>query len=126
MMSGMLSTMNVWAVGFSDMRTSLNDVYMSSLMTGWMFLFMGLVYQETTIFVFGTVLTIASIVCIRTQYGITQDEYIKGMIPHHSMAVNMSKRLLEKPNTINTFLEKIVATQTEEIQFMKRLKEPKA
>jgi len=126
MLSGLLSTMNIWATGFSDMRTSLNDVYMSSLMTGWMFLFMGLVYQETTTFIFGTVLTIASIVCIRIQYGITQDEYIKGMIPHHSMAVHMSKRLLEKPNTINTFLQKIITTQTEEIQFMKRLKEPKA
>ena len=118
--------MNVWVTRFSDIRTSLNDIYMASLMTGWMFLFMGLVYQETTTFIFGTVLTIASIVCIRTQYGVTQDEYIKGMIPHHSMAVHMSKRLLEKPNTINTFLEKIIATQTEEIQFMKRLKEPKA
>ena len=125
MLSGLLSTMNVWAVGFSDMRISLNDLYMSSLMTGWMFLFMGLVYQETTTFIFGTVLTIASIVCIRTQYGITQDEYVRGMIPHHSMAVHMSKRLLEKPNTINTFLQKIINGQTEEIQFMKRLKEPK-
>ena len=36
----------------------------------------------------------------------------------------MSKRLLEKQNSINTFLEKIVATQTEEIQFMKRLQMP--
>ena len=126
MLSGMLSTMNVWVTRFSDIRTSLNDIYMASLMTGWMFLFMGLVYQETTTFIFGTILTITSIVCIRTQYGVTQDEYIKGMIPHHSMAVHMSKRLLEKPNTINTFLEKIIATQTEEIQFMKRLKEPKA
>jgi len=125
MMSGILSTMNVWAVGFSDMRTSLNDIYMASLMTGWMFLFMGLVYQETTTFIFGTILTIASIVCIRIQYGVTQDEYIKGMIPHHSMAIHMSKQLLEKPNTINTFLEKIIATQTEEIQFMKRLQTPK-
>ena len=125
MLSAMLSTMNVWAVGFGDMRISLNDLYMAFLMTGWMFLFMGLVYQETTTFIFGTVLTVASIVCIRIQYGVTQDEYIKGMIPHHSMAVHMSKQLLEKPNTINTFLQKIVATQTEEIQFMKRLKEPK-
>jgi hypothetical protein len=126
MMSGMLSTMNIWAVGFSDMRVSLNDIYMTTLMTGWMFLFMGLVYQETTTFIFGTILTIASIVCIRIQYGVTQDEYIRGMIPHHSMAIHMSKQLLEKPNTINTFLQKIVTTQTEEIQFMKRLKEPKA
>ena len=121
MLSGILSTMNVWVVGFGDMRISLNDLYMASLMTGWMFLFMGLVYQETTTFIFGTVLTVASIVCIRTQFNITQDEYIRGMIPHHSMAVHMSQRLLEKQNSINTFLQKIINGQTEEIQFMKRL-----
>ena len=91
-----------------------------------MFLFMGLVYQETITFIFGTALVVGSIWCIRTQFNVTQDEYIHGMIPHHSMAVHMSQRLLEKQNSINTFLEKIIATQTEEIQFMKRLKEPKA
>jgi hypothetical protein len=125
MLAGLLSTMNVWVTRFSDIRISLNDIYMASLMTGWMFLFMGLVYQETITFIFGTMLTIASIVCIRIQYGVTQDEYIKGMIPHHSMAVHMSKRLLEKQNTINTFLQKIITAQNEDIEFMKRLKEPK-
>ena len=125
MLAGLLSTMNVWATRFSDMRISLNDVYMTSLMTGWMFLFMGLVYQETMTFLFGTLLVVGSIWCIRTQYGITQDEYIRGMIPHHSMAIHMSKRLLEKQNTMNTFLDKIVTGQNEEIEFMKRIQEPK-
>lgn len=44
------------------------------------------------------------------------------MIPHHSMAVLMSKRLLEKDNVtpeIRNYVKKIIKNQSEEIQFMK-------
>ena len=41
MASGLLSTMNVWVDKIDDIRFSLNDVYMTLLMTGWMFFFMG-------------------------------------------------------------------------------------
>jgi len=44
-LSGLLSTMNVWVNKVDDIRFSINDLYMTLLMTGWMFLFMGLVYQ---------------------------------------------------------------------------------
>ena len=49
-LSGLLSTMNVWVDKYDDIRFSMNDVYMIMLMTGWMFLFMGLVYQEMSVF----------------------------------------------------------------------------
>jgi uncharacterized protein (DUF305 family) len=42
-----------------------------------------------------------------------------GMIPHHSMAVHMSKKLLEKENNIGDFLKNIINTQEKEITFMK-------
>jgi len=42
------------------------------------------------------------------------------MIPHHSMAVHMSKRLLEKDNNIQKFLQNIVSNQSDEINFMKK------
>jgi uncharacterized protein (DUF305 family) len=42
------------------------------------------------------------------------------MIPHHSMAVHMSKRLLEKDNNIQDFLQNIVSNQSQEIDFMKK------
>jgi hypothetical protein len=45
-LSGLLSTMNVWVDKVDDIRFSINDLYMTLLMTGWMFLFMGLVYEE--------------------------------------------------------------------------------
>jgi hypothetical protein len=50
LLSGLLSTMNVWVDKVDDIRFSINDAYMTLLMTGWMFLFMGLIYQEMRVF----------------------------------------------------------------------------
>jgi hypothetical protein len=121
-LSGVLSTMNIWANDVSDIRFSLNDLYMSLLMNGWMFLFMGLFYKEIPILCLGIFLVILSIWCIRTQFMVTGEQYIMGMIPHHSMAVLMSKRLLEKgPTGIDVFVQNIIKTQESEIKYMKTL-----
>jgi hypothetical protein len=124
-LSGLLSTMNVWVDKPEDIRFSLNDVYMILLMTGWMFFFMGLYYKETRVFLFGTCLVILNFLCIRTQFMVSHKQFLLGMIPHHSMAVHMSKKLLEKErptnNPVYPFLKNIVKTQSEEIEFMKRV-----
>lgn len=119
-LSGILSTMNVWVDKYSDIRFSINDVYMVLLMTGWMFLFMGLFYKEFPITIIGFVLVIVNIWCIRNQFWVNQNQYILGMIPHHSMAVLMSKKLLEQKNNIRPFLENLIKTQESEIIFMKK------
>ena len=49
-LSGLLTTMNVWVDKVDDITFSINDAYMILLMTGWIFLFMGLIYQEISIF----------------------------------------------------------------------------
>ena len=118
-LSGLLTTMNVWVDKADDIRFSLNDVYMILLMTGWMFLFIGLFYSEIKTFIFGLTLVIINLWCIRTQFLITETQYKLGMIPHHSMAIHMSKKILNKNNNINSFLENIINTQEKEIQFMK-------
>ena len=118
--SGALSTMNVWVDKIDDIRFSLNDVYMILLMTGWMFLFMGIYYRDRTIGVFGGVLVLLNIVAIRTQFLISTEQYVRGMIPHHSMAVHMSKRLLTAGTPLQTFVSNIVRTQEDEIRFMKQ------
>ena len=120
-LSGLLSTMNVWADKTDDVRISLNDVYMIGLMTGWMFLFMGLFYKNMWAGVFGAVLTATSLWAIRTQFMVTAEQYLQGMIPHHSMAVHMSKKLLEKQTHLNKFAQSIVDQQEVEIAYMKRL-----
>ena len=119
-LSGLLSTMNVWVNKLDDIRFSINDVYMALLMTGWMFLFMGLVYQEMSVFFVGLSLIIFIIWCIRSQFLITERQYKLGMIPHHSMAVHMSKKLLEKENNISSFVKNIIKTQEDEIVILKK------
>lgn len=118
--SGLLSTMNVWVDKWNDIRFSMNDIYMILLMSGWMFLFMGMIYRETNIFFIGLLLVIVNIWCIRTQFLITETQYKLGMIPHHSMAIHMSKKLLENNNNISPFLENIIKTQENEITILKK------
>jgi hypothetical protein len=119
LVSGLLSTMNVWVDKVDDIRFSINDVYMTLLMTGWMFLFMGLIYQEMAEFCIGLSLIIFNIWCIRNQFLVTEAQYKLGMIPHHSMAVHMSKKLLEKDNNITPFVKNIIKTQEDELLILK-------
>jgi len=121
-LSGILSTMNVWADKMDDIHFSLNDVYMIMLMNGYMFLFMGILDGATSITLLGTILIILNIYFIRTQFMVSQNEYILGMIPNHSMAIHMSKKLLEKQNDMKPFLQNIIDTQEKEIKYMKSKK----
>jgi hypothetical protein len=89
-------------------------------MTGWMFLFMGVVYQEMVVGFIGLSLIIFNIWCIRTQFMITETQYTLGMIPHHSMAVHMSKKLLEKETKMVPFVTNIIKTQEDEISILKK------
>ena len=119
-LSSLLSTMNVWVDKFDDIRLSINDIYMSLLMTGWMFLFMGVIYKEISVFLIGISLIIINVLFIRKQFLITETQYKLGMIPHHSMAIHMSKKLLEKRNNIQQFLKNIINTQEKEILILKK------
>jgi hypothetical protein len=49
-LSGLLTTMNVWVDKVDDIRFSINDAYMILLMSGWMFFIMGMIYRETNVF----------------------------------------------------------------------------
>ena len=125
--AGLLSSMNVWVDKISDMRFHLNDVYMSLLMSGWSLVLMGIYYINLNIFLFGIIFTCMMIYCIRNQIFIDERQYIKGMIPHHSMAVLMSKQLLEKDyfreinlsRNIKILAKHIINKQNDEIDFMK-------
>jgi len=118
-LSGMASTMNMWIDKWDDFYFSLNDLYMTGLMTGWMFFFMGILQLEKYTILFGIIVTIISFYFIRKQSFITEIEYLRGMIPHHSMAILMSKRLKEKTHTIQYLLDQIIETQQKEILLMK-------
>ncbi len=121
--SGILSTMNIWVDKVEDIYFSINDMYMILLMTGWMFLFMGIYYKTPVITIIGILFVIVNLICIRTQYMLSTKQYILGMIPHHSMAIHMSKKLLDnQPDTkIKDLVVNIIKSQESEIQYMKRV-----
>ena len=118
--AGYASTMNDWIDNWDDFRFSLNDFYMVGLMTGWMFFFIGLFTLQIGKCVSGLIAVIVFFILIRTQAFITEIQYLKGMIPHHSMAIMMSKRLEKKPNSIQHLLDQIIQTQKKEIIIMKQ------
>lgn len=45
-LSSIISGMNMWVNNIKDVRIHLNDIYMGISMTGWMFLFYGLIYKN--------------------------------------------------------------------------------
>jgi hypothetical protein len=118
--AGFLSTMNIWVYRVSDIRLHLNDVYMVGIMTGWMFCFMGLFMGDMTYALYGLITAGIFFGLIRSQLFITEKEYMRGMIPHHSMAIMMSKKMMKKPNNIQQLTEDIVKSQFDEINYMNR------
>jgi hypothetical protein len=121
LLGGILSTMNIWSDKLSDIRISLNDLYMIGLMTSWMFVFMGIFMNEHIYWQFGIVFVLLILFLIRNQIGVDIKSYYRQMIPHHSMAVFLSKKQLEnaKNNYEKLFLENIIRTQEREIELMK-------
>ena len=121
--SGILSSMWVWVDKSSDIRISLNDIYMTGLMTAWMCVFMSLLYKNNKVFLISSIFVIFFYICIRNQLFIGLDQYYSGMIPHHSMAILTSKRLLGTHSELNKedkeFIKQIIKTQEAEIEWMK-------
>lgn len=112
--------MNIWVDKLSDIRFSLNDIYMVGLMKGWMLFFMGLWYSYTKGAIYGLIVVLIFYLAIRYQIFVSEEDYLKGMIPHHSMAIHMSKRLKEKENSIQPLLDSIIGGQEQEIELMKQ------
>jgi uncharacterized protein (DUF305 family) len=59
----------------------------------------------------------------KTQSYIDDNEYLKEMIEHHSMALLTSEEILQKTKSerVKKLADNIVATQTAEIDYMKRM-----
>ncbi len=116
--AGWASTMNVWANRLDDIYLHVNDLYMVGLMTGWMFFFMGFFEQNMNKMVWGGLGAALFFYLIRNQTFVTENQYLRGMIPHHSMAVTMSKRLTN--SSIQPLLDHIIESQEKEIILMKQ------
>ena len=119
--AGYASTMNNWIDNWDDFRFSLNDFYMVGLMTGWMLFFMGLFTLQFKKCLFGLIIATLFFILIRKQAFVNEIQFLKGMIPHHSMAIHMSKKLLEKNPPNEQFLLNLIHTQEKEIEYLKSL-----
>jgi len=97
LLSGLMVTMNDWAAKKSDVRFHLNDLYMGLLMTAWMVFINGVYQLKHQVMLPDLILSGLAIVVltyfIRNQVFIDDSQYMKGMIPHHSMAILMSDKI---------------------------------
>jgi ribonuclease P protein component len=74
------------------------------------------------VFITGIVLSImVSILLLREQYMVSDKEWLKRMISHHSTALTTSHKIKErtKDNKIKRLAEEIIETQEKEIKIMK-------
>jgi len=123
-LAGLLSTMNMWTTKFECMRLHLNDIYMVLLMTSWMILFHSIYYYNNNqTIIISLLCVIVFIYCIRKQVFVDDTQFMKGMIPHHDMAVFMSEKIKEKSRDKNVIVlaDNIIKSQNEEIEFMVNL-----
>lgn len=124
-LSGLLSGMNVFVVKLSHIRLNINDLLMTLLMCSWMLLFMGIWYVISNWIIYGLLSVLIVFYLIRTQILTTQSQFIRSMIPHHSMGIKMSEGVIQNNTYINSRLEllamDIIETQTKEIEIMQTL-----
>lgn len=80
-------------------------------------------YQVWILLLITIVLTIITIIFIRKQILIGDEQFLKGMIEHHDMALLMSENIMNKTNKKNIyeFAKRIILTQQNEINYMKYL-----
>ncbi len=122
MISGLLSSMYIWCNKFSDIRFSVNDLYMISLMTAWMCFFMSIIDSNKVISIISIISIVIILFSIRKQYFVNLKQYYTGMIPHHSMALLTSRNVLLKQGLKKEdrdFIQSIIDTQENEITYMK-------
>lgn len=123
--AGIISGMNSFVDKPDDYRLNINDFYMSSMMTGLMFILMAIYYKSMKLFIVGVVMTIVTFIFLRNQIFVDEYQYTRSMIPHHSMAIMMSKKLLDKSipisDDIKLLAKNIIDSQENEIEIMKKV-----
>lgn len=116
-------------LGFSpNVRYHKNKVYGAILMGAQMALvelFMHGYSPKYQLWLLGwSGLTILTTVAIYYQVGITENEFLRGMIEHHAMGIAMAERVVLRPevdSATKTLGESIRATQDQEIRQMDQM-----
>lgn len=110
-------------------HTSATRIYMAILMVTPMAIvmmtMMGKMYPNkkanTGIIVAAIVLFIVTLTALRTQTPISDVQYMKAMIPHHSSAIMTSKHANINDPEVRKLADSIIASQEREIQQMETI-----
>jgi hypothetical protein len=113
----------------SHVAFSVTRLYMTFLMVAPMALvmlgFMKGMYKNKgkniVIVVSAVVVFIGALFLVRSQIPINDEYYMKGMIPHHSIAILTSERADIRDPEVKKLADEIIKTQKEEIAEMKKL-----
>ena len=120
------------ADAISNVYPNINQFYMAGLMTMPMIIIeiilMNSMYMNKRLNAIIISLSGAALIvfylCIRMQAGVTDKQFLKGMIPHHAAAILMSTKAPSQDPDIKKLQEEIISSQQREIEQMKaKLKE---
>jgi uncharacterized protein (DUF305 family) len=111
----------------SNAIPNINQFYMAGLMTMPMVMLelaiMGGMYMKkklnAIIFSVSFIFLISFFLCIRYQVGVSDKQFLKGMIPHHAAAILMAGKANIKDPEIKKLTEQIITSQQAEIEQMK-------
>jgi uncharacterized protein (DUF305 family) len=120
------------ANSLSNVLANINQFYMASLMATPMVIFelvlMGSMYRNkrlnAVLISVSTLATVAFFLLIQYQTGVSDRQFLKGMIPHHAAAILMSEQSKTKDPELKKLQQEIISSQQNEIRIMKtKLKE---
>ena len=111
-------------VFFSETRTYM-ALYMGAIMTLIMLAFMLNMYKNRTrniaIFISALLVFAGALWLVRSQATVDDVDWMKAMIPHHSIAILTSERARISDPRVRELADEIIEAQRREIDEMKRL-----
>lgn len=124
-----LNPMNMLAYDINDFYTSTTLFYSGLFMASNMIWAHELVHYFSMnhlniyVFMIGIVLSGICVFLLRSQFLVTDEQWIRRMIPHHSTALTTSTNIVNKTQdeNIKTLAKTIIETQEKEIQYMRTL-----
>jgi peptidoglycan/LPS O-acetylase OafA/YrhL len=111
----------------SNVLPNINQFYMAALMAMPMIIIelilMGKMYRNKRLNAFlislSTIGIIVFFLLIQFQTGVSDKQFLKGMIPHHAAAILMSEQSKTQDPDLKKLQQEIISSQKEEIKIMK-------
>ncbi|MDP1547168.1 MAG: DUF305 domain-containing protein [Anaerolineales bacterium] len=112
---------------FANVFLNINQFYMAGLMTAPMIIIeialMGSMYKDkklnTIIVATSSLVLIAFFIFIRQQSAVSDEQFLKSMIPHHASAILMCEKTNIADPELKELCKSIISSQQEEIDQMR-------